>query len=103
VLCLLRAAFKRFCRCTPLLYAVGPNLSSGHFENQQFPRGNAKKGVTAMPIQKRTVSGAGKSAEKKQSKAEASPLKANPLTANTMMLRRKKESFNATTMMKARS
>ncbi|HWX92456.1 MAG TPA: hypothetical protein VNY29_07475 [Terriglobales bacterium] len=55
-----------------------------------------------MPIQKRTVSGAGKSAEKKQSKAEASPLKANPLTANTMMIRRKKESFNATTMMKAR-
>ena len=51
-----------------------------------------------MPIQKRTVSGAGKSAEKKQSKAEASPLKANPLTANTMIIRRKRDSFNATTM-----
>jgi hypothetical protein len=53
-----------------------------------------------MPIQKRTVSGAGKSAEKKQSKAEANPLKANPLTANTMIIRRKNERFNATTMKK---
>ena len=51
-----------------------------------------------MPIQKRTVSGAGKSAEQKASKAEASPLKANPLTATTLMRRRKNERFNATTM-----
>jgi hypothetical protein len=55
-----------------------------------------------MPIQKRTVSGVGKPAEPKQSKAEASPLKANPLTASTMIIRRKKESFSATTM-RARS
>ena len=54
-----------------------------------------------MPIQKRTVSGAGKSAESKQSKAEASPLKANPLTATTLK-KRKNERFNATTMMRSR-
>ena len=51
-----------------------------------------------MPIQKRTVSGAGKSVEKKQSKAEASPLKANPLTAHTLGKKLKNERFNATTM-----
>ena len=51
-----------------------------------------------MPIQKRTVSGAGKSAEPKQSKAEASPLKANPLTAHTLKKKSKNERFNATTM-----
>jgi len=52
-----------------------------------------------MPIQKRTVSGAGKSAEPKQSKAEASPLKANPLSAQTLnRAKRKNERFNATTM-----
>lgn len=56
-----------------------------------------------MPIQKRTVSGAGKSAEPKQSKAEASPLKANPLSAQTLnRARRKNERFNATTMNRAR-
>jgi len=51
-----------------------------------------------MPIQKRTVSGAGKSAEPKQSKAEASPLKANPLTAHTLAKKKAKASFTATTM-----
>jgi len=51
-----------------------------------------------MPIQKRTVSGAGKSAEPKQSKAEASPLKANPLTAHTLAKKKTKASFTATTM-----
>ena len=54
-----------------------------------------------MPIQKRTVSGAGKSAEKKQSKVEASPLKANPLTAHTLVAKKKSTRFDATTMMAA--
>jgi hypothetical protein len=65
----------------------------------EFPRGNAKKGVTAMPIQKRTVSGAGKSAEQKASKAEANPLKANPLTAHAAKKANKKlGGFTATTL-----
>jgi len=53
-----------------------------------------------MPIQKRTVSGAGKSAEPKQSKAEASPLKANPLSAQTLKRAPKgrNQPFNATSM-----
>lgn len=51
-----------------------------------------------MPIQKRTVSGAGKPAEKKQSKAEAAPLKANPVTAHTLQKLHKNERFTATTM-----
>jgi hypothetical protein len=51
-----------------------------------------------MPIQKRTVSGAGKSAEPKQPKAEANPLKANPLTAHTLAAKKKTTRFNATTM-----
>jgi hypothetical protein len=54
-----------------------------------------------MPIQKRTVSGAGKSAEPKQSKAEASPLKANPLTAHTLAKKKAKASFTATTMLRS--
>jgi hypothetical protein len=74
----------------------------GHFENQQSLAETRRKDVTAMPIQKRTVSGAGKSAEKKQSKAEASPLKANPLTAHTLQKKFKNERFNATTMMRAK-
>lgn len=56
-----------------------------------------------MPIQKRTVSGAGKPVEPKQSKAEASPLKANPITAHTLAKKKKKlGGFTATTMMASR-
>lgn len=51
-----------------------------------------------MPIQKRTVGGAGKPAEPKQSKAEAGPLKANPLTAHTLVAKKKATRFTATTM-----
>jgi len=53
-----------------------------------------------MPIQKRTVSGAGKPAEPKQPKAQAAPLKANPVTAHTLQGKHKTERFNATTMLR---
>jgi hypothetical protein len=58
-----------------------------------------RKDATPMPIQKRTVSGVGKPAEPKQSKAEANPLKATPFAAHTMAKKKKKTSgFTATTL-----
>jgi hypothetical protein len=55
-----------------------------------------------MPIQKRTVGGAGKPVEPKQSNAEANPLKATPFAAHAAKKASKKlGGFTATTMGKA--
>jgi hypothetical protein len=55
-----------------------------------------------MPIQKRTVIGAGKPAEPNRPSGEANPLKATPFTAHTLAKKKKKTgSFTATTLRQA--
>jgi hypothetical protein len=57
-----------------------------------------------MPIQKRTVSGIGTSAEPKQSGAEANPLKAAPFAAHAAKKKYKKlGGVTVTTMSAARN